>query len=84
MALADVDEILVKGLSFSLKNKIIIKVNVLATCVDDTSSSSLASVSLDYAEPYGSGELALDVEQCRCPEGYVGPSCEVCFSDIEN
>ncbi|KAI6183632.1 Basement membrane proteoglycan [Aphelenchoides bicaudatus] len=61
MALADVDEILVK-----------------ATCVEDTSSSSLVSVSMDYAEPYGTGELALDVEQCRCPEGYVGPSCEDC------
>ncbi|KAI6206597.1 Basement membrane proteoglycan [Aphelenchoides besseyi] len=61
MALADVDEVLVKS-----------------TCVDDTRESSLVSVSMDYAEPYGSGELALDVEQCRCPEGYVGPSCEDC------
>ncbi|KAI6230502.1 hypothetical protein M3Y99_01050000 [Aphelenchoides fujianensis] len=61
MALADVDEVLVKS-----------------SCVENTQSSSLTSVSLDYAEPYGSGELALDVEQCRCPEGYVGPSCEDC------
>ncbi|CAD5212708.1 unnamed protein product [Bursaphelenchus okinawaensis] len=61
MALADVDDVLVKS-----------------TCVQDTTNSELYSVKLDYAEPYGSGANAVEVEQCQCPIGYVGPSCEDC------
>lgn len=61
MALADVDDVLVKS-----------------TCVSETSSAQISQVSLDYAEPYGQGAQALDVEQCSCPVGYVGPSCEDC------
>jgi len=43
----------------------------------DCSSASLLSVQMDTADAYGSGEPALDVEQCQCPPGYSGPSCEV-------
>uniref|UniRef100_A0A1I8AA30 Basement membrane-specific heparan sulfate proteoglycan core protein n=1 Tax=Steinernema glaseri TaxID=37863 RepID=A0A1I8AA30_9BILA len=61
MALADIDEILIK-----------------ATYLDDCSQSSLIMVSLDYATPHGSGLTAYEVEQCRCPPGYQGTSCETC------
>lgn len=60
MALADLDDIL-------------IKMSYIADC----STSSLVSVSLDYAEPYGTGAQALEVEHCQCPPGYTGTSCEV-------
>uniref|UniRef100_A0A914YQA6 Basement membrane-specific heparan sulfate proteoglycan core protein n=1 Tax=Panagrolaimus superbus TaxID=310955 RepID=A0A914YQA6_9BILA len=45
---------------------------------DDCSLSSLVAVSLEHAEPYGQGSQASDVEQCDCPPGYVGTSCEDC------
>lgn len=45
--------------------------------MSDCSQASLVSVSLDTADAYGQGETALDVEQCQCPPGYVGTSCEV-------
>ncbi|KAK0394822.1 hypothetical protein QR680_000951 [Steinernema hermaphroditum] len=61
MALADLDEILIK-----------------ATYLDDCSQSSLVSVSLDYATPHAGGLTAHEVEQCRCPPGYQGTSCEDC------
>lgn len=36
-------------------------------------------VSLDIAVPSNTGQaLALSVEQCRCPRGYRGLSCEAC------
>ncbi|CAI4227289.1 unnamed protein product [Auanema sp. JU1783] len=62
MALADLDTLLIK-----------------ATYIDDCSQSSLIHVSLEFAEPYGrGGQTALEVEQCQCPPGYVGTSCEDC------
>uniref|UniRef100_A0A915PNI4 Basement membrane-specific heparan sulfate proteoglycan core protein n=1 Tax=Setaria digitata TaxID=48799 RepID=A0A915PNI4_9BILA len=62
MALADVDSLLIK-----------------LSCTDECSSSSLISVSLDYAEPHAIGaEVAYEVEQCQCPPGYIGTSCEDC------
>ena len=60
MALADLDEVLIK-----------------MSYMSDCSSSSLISVSLDNASPQGTGARALEVEQCDCPPGYVGTSCEV-------
>lgn len=41
---------------------------------------SLISVSLDTANERNTGSLerALEVEQCKCPVGYVGLSCEDC------
>ncbi|KAM3718657.1 Basement membrane proteoglycan [Dirofilaria immitis] len=62
MALADLDTLLIK-----------------TSYLDDCSSSSLISVSLDYAEPHVTGgEIAYEVEQCQCPPGYIGTSCEDC------
>ncbi|CAD6196919.1 unnamed protein product [Caenorhabditis auriculariae] len=51
---------------------------IKATYVDDGSQSSLISASLEYAEPYGGGLTAAEVEQCICPAGYIGTSCEDC------
>jgi len=39
---------------------------------------SLSEVKLDVADVRGSGEMAYNVEQCRCPANYVGSSCERC------
>uniref|UniRef100_F1KPK5 Basement membrane proteoglycan n=1 Tax=Ascaris suum TaxID=6253 RepID=F1KPK5_ASCSU len=62
MTLADLDALL-------------IKMNYL----DDCSSSSLISVSLEHAEPrHNGGQIAYEVEQCVCPPGYIGTSCEDC------
>ncbi|VBB30312.1 unnamed protein product, partial [Acanthocheilonema viteae] len=62
MALADLDSLLIK-----------------MSYVDECSSSSLISVSLDYAEPHATGgQIAYEVEQCQCPPGYIGTSCEDC------
>ncbi|XP_072931305.1 basement membrane-specific heparan sulfate proteoglycan core protein [Epargyreus clarus] len=51
---------------------------VKATYTTNTEVASLISASIDTAEPYGDGPLALHVEQCTCPPGYVGSSCEDC------
>lgn len=60
MALADLDDILIK-----------------MSYISDSTSSSLIKVTLDYATSHGNGQLALEVEDCSCPIGYVGTSCEV-------
>ncbi|PIO54144.1 hypothetical protein TELCIR_24499, partial [Teladorsagia circumcincta] len=46
--------------------------------MEECSQSSLVSVSLEYAEPHGTGLTAYEVEQCQCPPGYIGTSCEDC------
>ncbi|KAM6977222.1 basement membrane-specific heparan sulfate proteoglycan core protein [Aplochiton taeniatus] len=62
MVLADLDEILVRA-SYST----------------DMTSSSISEVSLEVAVPNYSGlAQALEVEQCRCPPGYQGLSCQDC------
>uniref|UniRef100_A0A8D2Q521 Heparan sulfate proteoglycan 2 n=1 Tax=Varanus komodoensis TaxID=61221 RepID=A0A8D2Q521_VARKO len=62
MALADLDEILVR-----------------ATFSTDMVSASIAGVGLETAVPtYTSLGRALEVEQCRCPPGYQGLSCQDC------
>lgn len=39
---------------------------------------SIGEVSMDIAVPQPTGQdTALSVEQCTCPEGYSGTSCEV-------
>ena len=63
MALADVDRILVRA-------------NPIGR---DTTEVRLGRVSLDVAVERNTGlGRANEVEQCRCPEGYRGLSCEDC------
>lgn len=61
MVLADLDDILVRA-SYSTEMR----------------SSSIHDISMDIAVPNYSGlAQALEVEQCRCPPGYHGLSCQV-------
>lgn len=49
------------------------------TYSSDSTSSSLVFVSMEYAQSeYNGNEMALAVEECQCPEGYIGTSCEEC------
>ncbi|XP_060518138.1 basement membrane-specific heparan sulfate proteoglycan core protein isoform X3 [Cylas formicarius] len=63
MALADVSAIYIK-----------------ATYFTNTQEAALMNVSLDIASERNTGsfERALEVEQCYCPTGYAGLSCEDC------
>lgn len=66
MTLADLNSILIKA----------------GTSSSHSATASLVRVSLDHAvSPHESpnGERALGVEECECPIGYVGTSCEVSF-----
>lgn len=51
---------------------------IKATYTTNNQLASLDSASIDTAEPNGYGPPALHVEQCVCPRGYVGTSCEDC------
>ncbi|XP_066493850.1 basement membrane-specific heparan sulfate proteoglycan core protein isoform X4 [Tiliqua scincoides] len=62
MALADLDEILIR-----------------ATHSTDMVSASITGVSLEMAVPTRTSlPQALEVEECRCPPGYQGLSCQDC------
>ncbi|XP_061235500.1 basement membrane-specific heparan sulfate proteoglycan core protein isoform X1 [Neopsephotus bourkii] len=62
MALADLDEILIR-----------------ATYSTSTAAAGIADVSMDVAVPPQPGlPPALEVEECRCPPGYHGLSCQDC------
>ncbi|XP_039223672.1 basement membrane-specific heparan sulfate proteoglycan core protein isoform X11 [Crotalus tigris] len=62
MALADLAEILIR-----------------ATHSTDMRSAGIAGVSMETAVPtYTSLPRALEVEECRCPPGYQGLSCQDC------
>lgn len=63
MALADVSDIFIK-----------------ATYTTITDEAALSQVSLDTASQYNTGSYvrAVEVEQCSCPFGYQGLSCEDC------
>nr|XP_018910612.1 PREDICTED: basement membrane-specific heparan sulfate proteoglycan core protein isoform X4 [Bemisia tabaci] len=62
MALADLSNILIK-----------------ATYTTKTEEVALTSVTLDVAENRNTGQSrALEVEQCQCPPGHTGLSCEDC------
>lgn len=51
---------------------------VRATLKEGVSEAHLSDVSLDNAVQQHTGqEIVGDVEICRCPEGYIGTSCEV-------
>ncbi|RVE42173.1 hypothetical protein evm_013174 [Chilo suppressalis] len=51
---------------------------IKATYTNNAQVASLVSASIDTAEPNGNGPAALHVEQCVCPRGYIGTSCEDC------
>ncbi|MEQ2196938.1 hypothetical protein XENOCAPTIV_018527, partial [Xenoophorus captivus] len=60
MVLADLDDILIRA-SYSTEMR----------------SSSISDISMEVAVPNYSGlAQALEVEQCRCPPGYQGLSCQ--------
>ncbi|KAK9500538.1 hypothetical protein O3M35_001785 [Rhynocoris fuscipes] len=62
MALADISAIYIK-----------------ATYTTQTQLASLSSVIMDTASDRNTGqERALEVEECQCPNGYIGTSCEDC------
>ena len=41
------------------------------------SISRIGNIKYDFAASDGTGSQALSVEQCQCPAGYEGLSCEV-------
>ncbi|KAL0852381.1 hypothetical protein ABMA28_000578 [Loxostege sticticalis] len=51
---------------------------VKASYTTNSQLASLVSASIDVAEENGDGPPALHVEQCVCPPGYIGTSCEDC------
>nr|XP_057906676.1 basement membrane-specific heparan sulfate proteoglycan core protein isoform X5 [Doryrhamphus excisus] len=62
MALADVSALLIR-----------------ATYADNMAESSISDIKMDIAVPRSTGnERALEVEECACPQGYRGPSCQDC------
>ncbi|CAB1426562.1 unnamed protein product, partial [Pleuronectes platessa] len=62
MVLADLDDVLIRA-SYSTEMR----------------SSSISEISMEVAVPNFSGlAQALEVEQCRCPPGYQGLSCQDC------
>lgn len=51
---------------------------IKATYTSDGQAASLVRASIDTAEVGGTGQPAFHVEQCDCPRGYIGTSCEDC------
>ncbi|KAK2825049.1 hypothetical protein Q7C36_018976 [Tachysurus vachellii] len=52
---------------------------IRATYADNMAESSVGDIQMDIAVPHSSGnERALEVEECACPQGYRGPSCQDC------
>jgi len=53
---------------------------IRAIHASQTNRTYLSDVSLDTAiELDTGGEQSTSIEICRCPNGYSGTSCEVCF-----
>ncbi|XP_074655735.1 basement membrane-specific heparan sulfate proteoglycan core protein-like [Tubulanus polymorphus] len=54
-------------------------VHIKASYTRDTRESSLSNVSMSIArERNTGGDRAYSVEQCQCPKGYTGLSCQTC------
>ncbi|XP_072758589.1 basement membrane-specific heparan sulfate proteoglycan core protein isoform X17 [Anoplolepis gracilipes] len=54
-------------------------IRIKATYTTHTDEAALSFVSLDTAEKYNTGKArAVEVEECTCPNGYRGLSCEDC------
>ncbi|KAM8864759.1 basement membrane-specific heparan sulfate proteoglycan core protein isoform 8-T8 [Spinachia spinachia] len=52
---------------------------IRATYADDMTESSIKDMEMDVAVPDSTGnERAVEVEECACPQGYRGPSCQEC------
>ncbi|XP_046725155.1 basement membrane-specific heparan sulfate proteoglycan core protein isoform X3 [Silurus meridionalis] len=52
---------------------------IRATYADNMAESSISDIQLDIAVPHSTGNgRALEVEECACPQGYRGPSCQDC------
>ncbi|XP_028173989.1 basement membrane-specific heparan sulfate proteoglycan core protein isoform X3 [Ostrinia furnacalis] len=51
---------------------------VKASYTTNSQLASLVGASIDTAEENGDGAPAYHVEQCVCPTGYIGTSCEDC------
>ncbi|XP_064861551.1 basement membrane-specific heparan sulfate proteoglycan core protein-like isoform X11 [Oncorhynchus nerka] len=52
---------------------------IRATYAVNMVESSLSDIRMDIAVPHSTGnERALEVEECACPQGYNGPSCQEC------
>ncbi|KAG5835509.1 hypothetical protein ANANG_G00244770 [Anguilla anguilla] len=52
---------------------------IRATYTDSMSVSSISDIEMDVAVPHSTGRgRALEVEECACPQGYKGPSCQEC------
>ncbi|XP_049611156.2 basement membrane-specific heparan sulfate proteoglycan core protein isoform X2 [Syngnathus scovelli] len=53
--------------------------HIRATYADNMAESSISDIKMDVAVPHSTGnERALEVEECACPQGYKGPSCQEC------
>ncbi|XP_069467045.1 basement membrane-specific heparan sulfate proteoglycan core protein isoform X3 [Ambystoma mexicanum] len=62
MALADIDLFMIR-----------------ATYSDRMLESRISNIHMDVAVPHSTGlERAVEVENCQCPRGYTGPSCQDC------
>ncbi|KAJ8360629.1 hypothetical protein SKAU_G00171540 [Synaphobranchus kaupii] len=52
---------------------------IRATYVDSMSGTSISDIQMDIAVPHSTERgQALEVEECACPQGYTGPSCQEC------
>ncbi|KAK5864268.1 hypothetical protein PBY51_001222 [Eleginops maclovinus] len=52
---------------------------IRASYSDLMAESSISDIKMDVAVPHSTGkERALEVEECSCPQGYTGPSCQEC------
>ncbi|KAF3861175.1 hypothetical protein F7725_001430 [Dissostichus mawsoni] len=53
---------------------------IRASYSDLMAESSISDIKMDVAVPHSTGnERALEVEECSCPQGYTGPSCQQCL-----